>query len=750
MKILLVSMPFEKSKTMTGEKFTMNESTAYSLGLGYLHSYLESKGHKVVTRSMNYYEVQDAIAEIDMQFAMGDAPDIVGLNTLTFNRMSSFKLIEHLHEKYPRVKIVMGGIHATICYDQILQKYPYIVIIRGEGELTFAELADEWRKPNPDLKNICGIAINEYGNVVLTSPRMLIEDLDTLPFPNHAYFQSNAKRNAANMMTSRGCEARCLSGDTLIDTTNGKFKIKDLVGQQPLVLTRDPVTKECLYSRASIVAKTGENEQLLHITFKEGGHIDCTPDHQFIIFKNGNQSCSTREFVTEASNLKHGDSVRAIHYTLQHGKYIVIAWGRNAHALQHQLVMEAILKRKLTAKEQIHHIDHNPTNNIEKNLLLTNSADHFKHHPEISQRMKEDNPAYNLPHDFFVELGKLQRGKVRSMESRINYRNSKMGEKNPNYKHGNRSGVYSRVPETNHVVQSVELLQNKEDTYCMEVPGYDWFYANDVLVHNCSFCCLNPTAGTVVRFRSVKNSVDEIEYIYKTFPNVKTIQFCDDTFTLRPGRVIEICDEIVRRGIKLKFICQARAKPCTREMALAMDRAGFYMVTVGMETGDPEVLKRTHKNFTHADILHMYECFEGTGVTLYMLEIVGLPGETWQSIENSGKFIQKTLHLQYTYFPFPNIAMVFPGTELYRNMKKAGFLTDEYWMTDNITPPYTVDHSYEELLKMHEELSTWVSCDQIFKSWKAFRRQWHLIPTIYLYKLRHFWIPRYLWGEEEW
>ena len=472
MKILLVSMPFENADIMTGNKFKMRDTDAYCLGIGYLHSYLESKGHDVKTLSMNHNP--NAIEDIEETFAVWGVPDMIGVNMLTFNRASSFHLFEWLHEHHPGIVITTGGIHATICYEQILKKYPYVIVVRGEGEITMEELAATLAVPFADITSVDGIAIFREGKVVLTNPRALIKDLDILPFPNHKYFQEYTSRVAANIMTSRGCP------------------------------------------------------------------------------------------------------------------------------------------------------------------------------------------------------------------------------------------------------------------------------------FSCSYCSLNPTSKKTVRFRSVKNSVDEIEYIYKTFPNVKVIQFCDDAFSTRPDRVIEICDEIVRRGIKLKFIAQMRAKPATREMARAMEWAGFYMITIGMETGDDQILKNIHKNFTINDVRHLYDVFEGTNVKIFVLQIVGCKGETWQTIENTGKFVQELQKRQYNFYAFPNLLMVFPGTEVYQDMKDAGILTDDYWMhPDALAPVYTVEHPLEELMKMQEELIDWVSCDRLW-TLNGFRKQWKLIPTIYWYKFWHFIWPRYVTHEEVW
>jgi anaerobic magnesium-protoporphyrin IX monomethyl ester cyclase len=168
-----------------------------------------------------------------------------------------------------------------------------------------------------------------------------------------------------------------------------------------------------------------------------------------------------------------------------------------------------------------------------------------------------------------------------------------------------------------------------------------------------------------------------------------------------------------------------------------------------METGDPGVLKGTHKNFTLEDIVEMYKTFRGTGIRIFALEIVGLPGETWQTLENTGKFVQKIQKIQYEYYATPNLAMVFPGTELSRNMVAAGVITDDYWLNDEHTPVYTVDHPLEELRAMQEELIDWVSCDRVW-TWNGFKKQWHMIPAIYWYKIWHFWVPRFITHEEVW
>ena len=144
-KILLVASSFEDIVVgNVGGKLTVesSETTYYPLGLAYLHSYLESKGINVKTLPLNYVSYKDCINKV-MKKIKAFSPNVVGLNLLTANRVSSYKVIEAIHKKYPKIQIVLGGIHSTIMYKQLISKYPYIIVVLGEGEITFEKLIME-------------------------------------------------------------------------------------------------------------------------------------------------------------------------------------------------------------------------------------------------------------------------------------------------------------------------------------------------------------------------------------------------------------------------------------------------------------------------------------------------------------------------------------------------------------------------------------------------------------------------------
>ncbi len=208
--ILLISSSFEEN---TEPKYsdmawvrTKNYQSHYPMGVAYLHAYMEKQGHAMRMLFLNTHSYEACYAEVEKAIAER-SPDILGLQILTQNRTSSFHIIESTHAKHPNVRIVIGGIHTTAMYKQILQKYPYLIAVLGEGELTFDELANAL-KQGKSIEAIEGIAYVADGQVKVTRPRALIENLDTLPFPKHELFFGPERKHSC-ILTTRGCPFRC-------------------------------------------------------------------------------------------------------------------------------------------------------------------------------------------------------------------------------------------------------------------------------------------------------------------------------------------------------------------------------------------------------------------------------------------------------------------------------------------------------------------------------------------------------------
>lgn len=462
-KVLLVTSSFEDIVTgniigKIGEGY--NETTHYPVGLAYLASYLESKNIKTALLDLNYQSEELGLEKI-IDMINEFAPETVGLQLLTANRVSSYNIIEHVHKNYPKINIVLGGIHSTIMYKQLIKKYPFITVVLGEGELTFVELINELNKPEIDLKKIDGLAFwdTNLNDVGRTKPREVIKDLDSLPFPKHELF-FKGKRTSACLLTSRGCPMKC------------------------------------------------------------------------------------------------------------------------------------------------------------------------------------------------------------------------------------------------------------------------------------SFCVLNPECKRMVRFRSPKNVVDEIEYLVDTFPQLTEIWIHDDSFFIDNQRVMEICDEIVRRKIKTNFLCSGRMKPISMEMIKKLEEANFKIVALGIESGDNEILRRCHKGINQDDIINAFKLFVKSKITLKTFLIVGLPGETLETIKETGRLIQKIQKIKYVSYPkIQNMLCLYPGTEVYEIAKSKGVIDDSFWLSDKEVPLYTAEHSAEELRKLGGILTNYISYYNL-KTWEGFKCQYKMIPYIIKYVIK--------------
>lgn len=207
MKILLISPPAEKFLGFPPKP------PYVPLGLGYLGSVLKKNGHEVTIRDMYLYRYSKVKAEIEKVGA-----DIVGISCSTLGRNQAIKTAKIAKESNPGLKVLMGGPHATFCPEVMFQLAPIDAIVMGEGEETVVDLVAALER-NSDLSEVRGIAFKK-GEVIKTSPRPLIKDLDGLPLPMYDYFNlknyksvhfGEERKNLIGtyILTSRGCPFGC-------------------------------------------------------------------------------------------------------------------------------------------------------------------------------------------------------------------------------------------------------------------------------------------------------------------------------------------------------------------------------------------------------------------------------------------------------------------------------------------------------------------------------------------------------------
>lgn len=193
--------------------------------------------------------------------------------------------------------------------------------------------------------------------------------------------------------------------------------------------------------------------------------------------------------------------------------------------------------------------------------------------------------------------------------------------------------------------------------------------------NRCTFC-RDPQImyGRRLRNRDPKLVVDEIEYDYKLFPNLAEIMIETDTFTASPKHVQGVCEEILRRGLKISISTNARVD-CKPELFPLMKKAGFRWLNVGFEFGTDEQLRAVKKGTTIEQSIRFAKAVKKSGLKVHGCFMIGAPGETRESALQTIKFAKS---IPMDTVQFTGIT-VYPGTEMYDQARQEGCLITHDW-----------------------------------------------------------------------
>ena len=222
---------------------------------------------------------------------------------------------------------------------------------------------------------------------------------------------------------------------------------------------------------------------------------------------------------------------------------------------------------------------------------------------------------------------------------------------------------------------AVEIYKRDLDITRYNVPflkhPFIAFYTSRGCPALCTYCLWPQTfGGHRWRPRSVENVVAEIRRALELFPEVKEIFFDDDTFAWKKSRTIEMCEKL--KPLNLTWSCTCRVH-ADFETLKAMKEAGCRLLIVGFESGDPTILKNIKKGTTVEQALQFMSNCRRLGLLVHGDFIIGLPGETRETIERTMQFAEKldceTIQV--------SIAHSYPGTEFHDYLINHGYLTED-------------------------------------------------------------------------
>ena len=226
-------------------------------------------------------------------------------------------------------------------------------------------------------------------------------------------------------------------------------------------------------------------------------------------------------------------------------------------------------------------------------------------------------------------------------------------------------------------VVSVEPLPGLHDVYCLEVPETGWFYANNVLVKNCSFCCINsPFDARRYRMRDPIDVVKEIATLYEMY-GVRTFKITDEMFVLNHRHVEAICDLLIDGHFPEDFNLWAYARVDTVKAGLLpkMYAAGFRWLALGIESGSALVRDGAEKALRQDDIVGVVRQVQAAGINVIGNFMFGLRDDTEATMH-------QTLDLALECLPeFANFysTMAYPGSPLYEQALAEGWALPTSW-----------------------------------------------------------------------
>lgn len=191
---------------------------------------------------------------------------------------------------------------------------------------------------------------------------------------------------------------------------------------------------------------------------------------------------------------------------------------------------------------------------------------------------------------------------------------------------------------------------------------------------HCSFCS-NPVYGRKVRYRSVESVLGEIIYCIKKY-RIRFITFADDTFSLNRKRIVDLCEGLLMKNIKVYWGVGTRANLVDKQLLELMYRAGCRDIGFGIETGNEKLrAKVVKKEITTEQIVEAFKISRKIGFETGALCMLGFPGETIEMIRET---IELAIKIKPHIFGF-HLTVLMPESPLYKIALKEGKIKKDIW-----------------------------------------------------------------------
>lgn len=203
-------------------------------------------------------------------------------------------------------------------------------------------------------------------------------------------------------------------------------------------------------------------------------------------------------------------------------------------------------------------------------------------------------------------------------------------------------------------------------------------------VLKCGYCVVTAFHNYKINFRSPQRVVDEIEYMQKQF-GVDFVCIGDLTFMAYPKRGHEICHEIIRRKLDIKWWCQSTVGRIDADTASLMKQAGCVQIGFGIESGSQHQIDRSSKRIDLTLAKNQCQLVKDAGISVQTYWILGLPEETFESAMETIELLRQFIQDELTDVVHISVAVPYPGTPFFEEPEQFGYRIvdrnfDNFWM----------------------------------------------------------------------
>lgn len=234
----------------------------------------------------------------------------------------------------------------------------------------------------------------------------------------------------------------------------------------------------------------------------------------------------------------------------------------------------------------------------------------------------------------------------------------------------------------------------------------------------CIFCASEALKTTEMRVRSPRSVVEEMKQVVEQF-GTKHFYIVDDVMTLWKEHILEICERIDAEGLDITFEGSTRANLVEDEVIARLVRSGLIRLSFGLETVDPEIRRTMKKQVPLEHYIRANGICNKYGVEALNSVMIGLPGETRETVRATLKFLRNAREVKQANFA---IAVPYPGTEFHelavKGDKGVKLMTEDFseyrrygsavTTVGDLTPPDLIDLQNEGFVSIYSAPWRWV------------------------------------------